>query len=157
MTNERIWSYIDGTLTPQEHEAFERELASSETLRVEVESARTLMSALSHEELRDTSRHFTHNVLVEVSRQEALALKPKRSTLRFAIPTIITVAAIIVVAIIIAPSTNGSPASFSVRGVTDSIVGFFTSGVSSMLVAIITCGYILVWLDKVVRRRILGK
>lgn len=156
----RIWSYIDGTLEPKEREAFERELASSETLRREVESARMLMTSLANQPLAQTSNHFGHNVLVEVSQQSALAAKPKpkHKLLRYLIPSAIAVAALIVLALVLAPR-DGSSASplVSVGQYTDALVGFLTSGISSLIVTLVTCGYILFWVDKVLRRRLLGK
>lgn len=153
-----IWAYIDGTLEPKERDAFERELAASETLRSEVESARMLMASLANQPLDETSNHFGHNVLVEVSQQTALAAKPKHKLLPYLIPSIIAVVAVIVVAIILMPSGDGSAdTSFSVRQFSNPLLEFFTTGVSSMIVVLITCGYILVWLDKVLRRRLLGK
>jgi anti-sigma factor RsiW len=156
----KIWSYIDGTLEPKEREAFERELAASETLRREVESARMLMSALANEPLSETGNHFGHNVLVELSQQTALAAKtkPKHKLLRYLIPSTVAVVAVIVLALVLAPTdgnTNGP--LVSVGQYSDALVGFLTSGVSSLIVTLITCGYILVWLDKVLRRRLLGK
>lgn len=155
-----IWAYIDGTLEPKEREAFERELAASEKLRSEVESARMLMASLANQPLAQTSNHFGHNVLVEVSQQTALAAKPKpkHKLLRYLIPSAIAVAALVVLALILAPtdaSTSGP--SLSISQYSDALVGFLTSGVSSLIVTLVTCGYILVWLDKVLRRRILGK
>lgn len=153
-----IWAYIDGTLEPKEREAFERELAASEKLRSEVESARMLMASLANEPLAETSNHFGHNVLVEVSQQTALAAKPKHKLLRYLIPSTIAVAALVVLALILAPSDSSSSSPLlSISQYSDALVGFLTSGVSSLIVTLVTCGYILVWLDKVLRRRILGK
>jgi len=101
--NKKIWSYIDGTLDAKERETFERELASSSELQREVESARMLMSALESEPLAQTSNHFGHNVLVEVSQQVALAAKPKHKLLRYLIPSTIAVAALVVLAFFLAP------------------------------------------------------
>lgn len=154
----RIWSYIDGTLEPKEREAFERELAASEELRSEVESARMLMTALRSEPLAETSNHFGHNVLVEVSQQTALPAKPKHKLLRYLIPSTVAVAALVVLALILVPADGSSGSSLpSIREYSDTLVGFFTSGVSSLIVTLVTCGYILVLLDKVLRRRLLGK
>ncbi|HEY6171702.1 MAG TPA: hypothetical protein VIX80_05535 [Candidatus Kapabacteria bacterium] len=156
--NKKIWSYIDGTLEQREREAFERELAVSETLRSEVESARMLMSALESEPLAETSNHFGHNVLVEVSQQTALAAKPKHKLLRYLIPSTIAVAALIVLAFFLAPGDGASSSPLvSVGQYSDALVGFLTSGVSSLIVTLVTCGYILFWLDKMLRRRLLGK
>lgn len=153
-----IWAYIDGTLEPKEREAFERELAVSEKLRSEVESARMLMASLANEPLAETNNHFGHNVLVELSQQATLAQKPKRGYVRYLIPSVIAVAAVLVVAIILMPSDDGSSSTlFSVRQFSNPLIEFFTTGVSSMIIVLITCGYILVWLDKVLRRRLLGK
>ncbi len=156
----KIWSYIDGTLEPKEREAFERELAANEVLRSEVDSARMLMTVLSEEPLAQTSNHFGHNVLVEVSQQTALAAKPKpkHKLLRYLIPSTVAVAALVVLALILAPSDGSSGSSLpSIREYSDALVGFLTSGVSSLIVTLVTCGYILVLLDKVLRRRLLGK
>ncbi len=154
----KIWSYIDGTLEPKEREAFERELAASDELRSEVESARMLMTVLSEEPLAQTSNHFGHNVLVELSQQAVLNHKPKRKLLFYLIPSLIAVAAVIIAGIIFMPSGDGSVStSFSVRDFSNPLLEFFTSGVSSLIVTLVTCGYILVLLDKVLRRRLLGK
>jgi anti-sigma factor RsiW len=156
----KIWSYIDGTLEPKEREAFERELAVSEQLRSEVELARILMASLANEPLSETSNHFGHNVLVEVSQQAALAAKPKpkHKLLRYLIPSTVAVAALIVLALILAPDDGSSSSPLlSVGQYSDALVGFLTSGISSLIVTLVTCGYILFWLDKVLRRRLLGK
>lgn len=154
----KIWSYIDGTLEPKEREAFERELAASEELRLEVESARMLMTSLANEPLAETSNHFGHNVLVEVSQQTALPAKPKHKLLRYLIPSTVAVAALVVLALILVPADGSSGSSLpSIREYSDTLVDFFTSGVSSLIVTLVTCGYILVLLDKVLRRRLLGK
>lgn len=156
----RIWAYIDGTLERGECEAFERELAVSDKLQREVEAARMLMTSLANQPLAETTNHFGHNVLVEVSQQTALATKPKprHKLLRYLIPSAISVTALVVLALILAPtegSSSGPLVSFSQYS--DALVGFLTSGVSSLIVTLVTCGYILVWLDKVLRRRLLGK
>ncbi len=153
-----IWSYIDGTLEPKEREAFERELAASEKLRLEVESARMLMTSLANEPLSQTSNHFGHNVIVELSQQTALATKPKHKLLRYLIPSTVAVVALVILALILAPADGNSGSSLpSIREYSDTLVGFLTFGVSSLIVTLITCGYILIWLDKVLRRRLLGK
>lgn len=154
----KIWSYIDGTLNASEREAFERELAASEELRSEVESSRMLMASLANEPLAETSNHFGHNVLVEVSQQTALPAKPKHKLLRYLIPSTVAVAALVVLALILVPADGSSGSSLPfIREYSDTLVDFFTSGVSSLIVTLVTCGYILVLLDKVLRRRLLGK
>lgn len=153
-----IWSYIDGSLEPKEREAFERELAISEELRADVESARMLMSSLSSEPLAQTCKHFSHNVLVELSRQTSLAAKRKPKFVRYLVPSFAIVAALIVLVVVLVPGAgNSNDNIFSIRKYSDSFVAFFSSDISTLIVTLISCGYILILLDKMFRRLLLKK
>ncbi|PTQ93247.1 hypothetical protein C8P68_109119 [Mucilaginibacter yixingensis] len=76
---EKLWAYIDGTCTPQEHDEIAHQIVQDEQLRLQYEELLRLHQEFGQLELDEPPMAFTYNVM-ETIRAEA-ALKPLKASI----------------------------------------------------------------------------
>ncbi|MCD8740636.1 hypothetical protein LT679_08500 [Mucilaginibacter roseus] len=78
--DEKLWNYIDGTCTPQEHEAINRLIEQDEVYRHKYNELLALNAEFSNNiELDEPPMAFTFNVMEQIRAEQAL--KPLKATI----------------------------------------------------------------------------
>lgn len=69
---EKLWAYIDGTCTPQEHDEIAQQIVQNEQLRLQYEELLRLHQEFGQLGLDEPPMAFTYNVMESIRAEEAL-------------------------------------------------------------------------------------
>jgi len=96
---EKLWAYIDGTCTPQEHDEIAQQIVQNEQLRLQYEELLRLHQEFGQLEPDEPPMAFTYNVM-ETIRAET-ALKPLKAGINAGVIRFISVFFILTIVVLL--------------------------------------------------------